>query len=272
MMRMDLPSLATEYTLTPTGTDIDTRNIISFCVRVQRRGPDLWALLSHGRIWNGTDWQYDYPEHEQDADFARQCLRDLRTALEVGAGLPDTVLVAGTTWSQWQERKSPSPAPGQPRERPAATIFDLAAAVLARTGETTTMTLHKLAYYCQAWHLVWEDRLLADADFYAWGTGPVNPDLHEFHRGTFKISQVPGSPDVFTKDENESIDEVVKVYGKLRAFELSGIVKNEDPWKSAWAGTEPGQRGRLIDADRMQSFYIELDGEPVGGQESAAAV
>ncbi|MGX1161018.1 hypothetical protein FBY31_0618 [Arthrobacter sp. SLBN-100] len=77
---MDLPSIATEYTLTPTGTDLDTRNISSFCVRVQRRGLDQWALLSHGQIWNGTDWQYDYPAHEQDKDFSRLCLRDLKTA------------------------------------------------------------------------------------------------------------------------------------------------------------------------------------------------
>ncbi|WP_142036701.1 Panacea domain-containing protein [Arthrobacter sp. SLBN-100] len=126
------------------------------------------------------------------------------------------------------------------------------------------MQLHKLAYCCQAWHLVWEDRLLADADFYAWGTGPVNPNLHASHAGTFTISGVPGNPGVFDADEAASIDEVVKAYGELRAFHLTAIVKNEDPWKSAWSGTEPGQRGRLIEADRMQSFYVELDGEPVG--------
>ncbi|ACL42015.1 Uncharacterized phage-associated protein (plasmid) [Pseudarthrobacter chlorophenolicus A6] len=152
---------------------------------------------------------------------------------------------------------------------PPATIFDLAAAILARTGETTTVALHRLAYYCQAWHLVWEDRLLADADFYAWGTGPVNPDLHSSHAGTFTISEVPGNPGVFTEDENESIDSVVKAYGSLQPFELSSIVKNEDPWRSAWSGTQPGKRGRLIQVDRMQSFYLELDGEPVGGADPA---
>ncbi|GAA1772283.1 hypothetical protein GCM10009712_20390 [Pseudarthrobacter sulfonivorans] len=100
---MDVTSIATEYMLTPSGTDLDTRSIRSFGVRVQRRGPDLWALLSLGQIWNGTEWQYDYPADEQDAAFRRLCLRDLNTSLEVGAGLPDTVLVAGKTWAQWQE-------------------------------------------------------------------------------------------------------------------------------------------------------------------------
>lgn len=267
MTRMDLPSIATEYTLTPTGTDLDTRNIISFCVRVQRRGPGLWALLSHGQIWNGSDWQYDYPEFEQDADFGRNCLRDLQTALEVGAGLPDTVLVAGRTWAEWQEAKNPAPTLGRPRPKPTATIFDLAAAILARTGEIPTMKLQKLAYYCQAWHLVWEDRLLAAADFYAWGSGPVNPELHASHPGIFMISEVPGNPAVFDEDEAESIARVIDAYGHLKAFELNGIVKNEEPWKSAWSGTEPGKRGRLIEVDRMQSFYVELDGEPVGAED-----
>lgn len=82
----------------------------------------------------------------------------------------------------------------------------------------------------------------------------MNPDLHASHAGTFRISEVPGNPDVFTKDEIESIDSVVSAYGSFRAFELSGIVKNEDPWQSAWSGTQPGQHGRLIEVDRMQSF------------------
>lgn len=263
MTGMDLTSIATEYLLTPSGTDLDTRNIQSFGVRVQRRGPDAWALLSHALIWNGAEWQYDYPADEQGADFRRLCLRDLKTSLEVGAALPDSVLVAGKTWAQWQEGKIPAPAPSMPRVKPTATIFDLAAAILTRTGEIATMKLHKLAYYCQAWHLVWEDRLLADADFYAWGSGPVNPDLHAFHRGTFMIDTVPGDPTVFDADEAESIDEVIKAYGSLRPFVLNGIVRDESPWRSAWSGTEPGQRGRLIEVDRMQSFYVELDGEPV---------
>ncbi|MET4144251.1 hypothetical protein [Arthrobacter sp. UYCo732] len=169
MTGMDLISLATEYTLTPSGTDLDSPGVRPFSVRLQRRGTDLWVLLSHGQAWNGTEWEHDLPADEQDAGFSRRCLRNLQTSLQIGAALPDSVLVAGKTWAQWLEGTIPVPSLGQPRVKPAATIFDLAAAILARTGETTTMTLHKLAYYCQAWHLVWEDRLLTDADFYAWG-------------------------------------------------------------------------------------------------------
>jgi uncharacterized phage-associated protein len=147
--------------------------------------------------------------------------------------------------------------------RPAATIFDLAAAILARTGEIATMRLHKLAFYAQAWHLVWDEELLTDAQFFAWGTGPVSPDLHATHPGVFLIREVPGDPEVFTAAQLESIDEVISAYCGLRPYVLNAVVKNEDPWRDAWAGTEPGGRGRLIEVERMLSFYSSLEGQPV---------
>jgi uncharacterized phage-associated protein len=153
--------------------------------------------------------------------------------------------------------------------RPAATIFDLAAAILARTGEITTMRLHKLAFYAQAWHLVWDEELLTNASFFAWGTGPVSPDLHATHPGVFLIREVPGNPDVFTADQLESIDVVVDAYGKLKPYDLNAVVKSEAPWREAWAGTKPGERGRLIEVEQMLSFYSALQSEPVA--EFAAA-
>jgi uncharacterized phage-associated protein len=146
---------------------------------------------------------------------------------------------------------------------PAATIFDLAAAILARTGEIATMRLHKLAFYAQAWHLVWDEELLTDASFYAWGTGPVNPELRATHPGVFLIRDVPGNPDVFTADQLESIDEVVDAYGALRPYVLNSVVKSEAPWKDAWAGTAPGEKGRIIEPERILAFYGALEGQPV---------
>lgn len=153
--------------------------------------------------------------------------------------------------------------------RPATTIFDLAAAILARTGEIATMRLHKLAFYAQAWHLVWDEELLTDAQFFAWGTGPVNPELHATHPGVFLIRDVPGNPDVFTAAQIESIDEVINAYGGLRPYVLNAVVKNEAPWRDAWTGTEPGGRGRLIEVEHVLSFYSALEGQPVA--EFAAA-
>lgn len=154
---------------------------------------------------------------------------------------------------------------------PAATIFDLAAAILARTGEIATMRLHKLAFYAQAWHLVWDEALLTDATFFAWGTGPVSPELHATHPGVFLIREVPGNPDVFTEAQLESIDEVINAYGGLRPYVLNAVVKNEAPWQEAWAGTAPGERGRAIDVVRILDFYGSLEGEPVADFAAAQA-
>lgn len=159
----------------------------------------------------------------------------------------------------------------EPCHSPAATIFDLASAILARTGEIATMRLHKLAFYAQAWHLVWDEEVLADAPFFAWGTGPVNPELHATHPGVFLIREVPGDPEVFTASHLESIDEVVNAYGGLRPYVLNAVVKNEAPWKEAWAGAAPGERGRIIEVERMLSFYGSLEGQPVADFAAAQA-
>ena len=52
-----------------------------------------------------------------------------------------------------------------------ATVFDVAAYILKQRGEITTMKLQKLVYYCQAWHLVWEDEPLFRERIFATATG-----------------------------------------------------------------------------------------------------
>ena len=51
------------------------------------------------------------------------------------------------------------------------TVHDAAAYILAEQDKMSTMKLQKLLYYCQAWHLVWEEEPLFDAEFQAWANG-----------------------------------------------------------------------------------------------------
>jgi len=37
-------------------------------------------------------------------------------------------------------------------------VLDVAAYILEKHGAMSTMNFQKLAFYCQAWFLVWEDR------------------------------------------------------------------------------------------------------------------
>jgi uncharacterized phage-associated protein len=255
MAAMDLSAHATEYTFLPAGTGPDDPSARTYGVRMVRRGDGQWAILHADRAWTGTEWT--------DPDGSDVLLTDLDTGARTASALPAVVKVNGLSYAEaWGTAPALEITPRAPRS-PSATIFDLAAAILAETGEIATMRLHKLAFYAQAWHMVWDEELLVHADFFAWGSGPVNPELHASHRGVFLISEVPGDPSVFTEDQLESIHEVVRCYGGLRAFVLSGIVKNEAPWQDAWAGTESGKKGRLIEGKAMLEFYAVLDGQPV---------
>ena len=43
-----------------------------------------------------------------------------------------------------------------------ASVFDVAAYILEKQGEMTTLKLQKLVYYSQAWSLVWDEKPLFD--------------------------------------------------------------------------------------------------------------
>jgi uncharacterized phage-associated protein len=68
-----------------------------------------------------------------------------------------------------------------------ASVYDVAEYILAREGEMSAMKLHKLVYYCQAWHLVWDGAPLFDEEIQAWANGPVIPALYELHKGEFTV-------------------------------------------------------------------------------------
>lgn len=68
-----------------------------------------------------------------------------------------------------------------------ADVVDVAEYILSKTGPISTLKLHKLLYYCQAWHLVWDGEVMFDARIEAWANGPAIPELWELHRGTFTV-------------------------------------------------------------------------------------
>ncbi len=90
-----------------------------------------------------------------------------------------------------------------------ASVHDAAAYILDKTGPITTWKLQKLAYYAQAWSLVWDERPLFQARIEAWANGPVVPALYREHRGLFKVGSWPkGNPDHLTKAERETVEAV----------------------------------------------------------------
>src|ERR1700749_4083200 len=67
-------------------------------------------------------------------------------------------------------------------------VVDLAEYILEKKGIMTTMQLHKLIYFIQAWHLVFEGCQLFDEEIHAWGKGPVVPFLYSLHKDRISLS------------------------------------------------------------------------------------
>ncbi|MFN7922844.1 MAG: DUF4065 domain-containing protein [Bryobacteraceae bacterium] len=142
-----------------------------------------------------------------------------------------------------------------------ATAFDVAAYILRQLGPTPAMKLHKLVYYSQAWSLVWDERPLFANRVEAWANGPVIRDLYEAHRGQFEVAKLSkGSPTRLTVSQRETVDAVLKFYGNRPGQWLSDLTHQEDPWKNARVGLQPGDHGyREITHAAMAEYYGSLD-------------
>jgi uncharacterized phage-associated protein len=141
-----------------------------------------------------------------------------------------------------------------------ATVFDVAAYILARRGEMTAWKLQKLAYYSQAWSLVWDQRPIFPERIEAWANGPVSPALFKEHVRKFKVSQIAiGNPHTLTREERETVDAVLDYYGDMHPQVLSDLTHSEAPWKDAREGLPPGAKSdREITHASMAEFYEAL--------------
>lgn len=135
-------------------------------------------------------------------------------------------------------------------------VVDVAEYILSETGKISTWKLQKLVYYCQAWHLVWDEEPLFDEEIQAWANGPVCPDLYEHHKGLFHISTLRGSKDSLSKDERKTINVVAKHYGQYSGQQLSDLTHSEQPWQIARKGLSSSERGAsVITHESLAEYY-----------------
>lgn len=143
-----------------------------------------------------------------------------------------------------------------------ATVLDVARYIMDQlTGTITAMKLQKLVYYCQAWSLVWDDKPLFEEKIEAWANGPVIPELYDRHRGAYEVfpRMFPGNPNNLDENQKETIDIVLKDYGKNSSYELSQMTHVEDPWRNQRFGLGPGDRGyREISKESIAEYYSSL--------------
>ena len=143
-----------------------------------------------------------------------------------------------------------------------ATVFDVAKYILKKQGPTTTVKLQKLVYYCQAWSLVWDEKLIFRNKIQAWSNGPVVPTLFQAHKGKLvvRVSDFPqGDIRRLNRDEKETIDSVLGHYGNKSAQWLVDLTHLEDPWRDARKDCESGDRcSNEITTGSMMEYYSGL--------------
>jgi uncharacterized phage-associated protein len=140
--------------------------------------------------------------------------------------------------------------------------FDVAKHILDQIGPISAMKLQKLVYYSQAWSLVWDDAPLFSNRIEAWANGPVVRDLYDAHKGLFEVRSetfahlAEGS---LSPAQIETIDTVLKAYGKKSSQWLSDQTHAEDPWRIAREGLADRERGdKEISLASMAEYYSSL--------------
>lgn len=143
-------------------------------------------------------------------------------------------------------------------------IFDVVKYILSKKNNITAMKLQKLVYYCQAWSIVWDGKPLYKENIEAWVNGPVVRKLYKKHQGRYEIKKGSFTPDLgdvskLNKDQEETIDAVIKYYGDRSPQWLSDLTHKEDPWRKAREGLLDGERGnRIISHASLEEYYSSL--------------
>ena len=141
-------------------------------------------------------------------------------------------------------------------------VFDVAKYILKKTGPISAMKLQKLVYYSQAWAVVWDDKPIFNEKIEAWSNGPVVRELYDEHQGVFIVTDntfQAGNPENIKERHKETINAIIKAFGKKSAQWLSDQTHSERPWLDARKGLDDTERGNHeIPLSAMSEYYGSL--------------
>jgi uncharacterized phage-associated protein len=136
---------------------------------------------------------------------------------------------------------------------------DVASVILARSGSwVDAMSLQKLLYYVQAWHLAVTDEPLFSEQIKAWKDGPVVPQVWHARKDQATRRAAAQQIDAVELDElmSDLIDLVLRSYGSMSAEELSALTHVERPWLEARGDLPEGAEGWTpISPQAMAAYY-----------------
>lgn len=144
---------------------------------------------------------------------------------------------------------------------------DIASVILERKGAVDEMKLHKLVYYCQAWHLAWHGTPLFDEPIQAWQWGPVLPALRYS-----RLEPATEAEAGLSERAVKVLDHVLQIYGRLTAGDLSKATHVEYPYVEARLGLTPNAPSQEeIKPETMARYYSRLTMNPAEAAAYAAA-
>jgi uncharacterized phage-associated protein len=139
------------------------------------------------------------------------------------------------------------------------TADEVASVIIARSGPwLDAMSLQKLLYYVQAWHLAITDEPLFPEQFEAWKDGPVIPEVRLARKepATRRAARQDADRVALGAETSNLIDLVLRTYGSMSAEELSALTHVEAPWRDARGELPPGAWcDTTISRESMAQFY-----------------
>jgi uncharacterized phage-associated protein len=118
------------------------------------------------------------------------------------------------------------------------------------------MSLEKLAYYAQAFHLAVEGGPLFSEEVQAWKWGPVIPSIYQRYVGNGSDSIIPDDRPAppLGKDHEDFLREIVGFFCQHTAVNLSRATHLEEPWIDA----SNKKHGNIISQETMKDYYRSL--------------
>ena len=127
-----------------------------------------------------------------------------------------------------------------------------------------SMSLEKLVYYAQCFHLALTGEELFPDEIRAWKLGPVIPSIYNIYRehGAHPIIPTPGDTPRLDARIEVFLFELLACFGRYNAVQLSNATHAEDPWLSARHGYGRHDNSNvLIPVNQMRRYYCTLISE-----------
>ncbi len=136
-------------------------------------------------------------------------------------------------------------------------VLKLAGNDEALAPDLSPLKLQKLLFYIQGWYAAnKEDRLFED-DIYAWQLGPVVEDVYYHYKeyGAQDLTKQGIVIDFADEEHDVDILAVLKVYGRMSAYELVARTHKEEVWRKNYESSN-----KLIPFEEIKTaFTLKLN-------------